>query len=183
VDADRLFLETLLELNRYLTLGDDYSMLRAAALLRQMLMDQRPLVHQANRSHKLKLRFVVCGRHYREVVLGYNPGFYSSLGGIHVSGPFPQQAEELSLDQYLATPVLKLGSHLLSIGDLISISANVLGGVHKGDPKTEKEHALAAFNNQVSAFGQTIGAAQLRPALLIAIEAMEPLRQAVQAAS
>jgi hypothetical protein len=137
-------------------------------------------VHQVNRSRRLDLRFVVCGRQYRETVLADGPVFYSALGGIHSSGLLPHQAEEFSLDQFLATPVLKLGDQLLSIADLVSISANVLGGVHKGNPRTEKEQALSDFNKQVSAFGHTIGAAQMRPVILIALDALEPLKEAVE---
>jgi hypothetical protein len=38
---------------------------------------------------KLQMRFTVCGRPYREVTFADDPVFYSALGGIHSSGPFP----------------------------------------------------------------------------------------------
>jgi hypothetical protein len=180
MDPGPLLLATLDELKRYVAAGDDYAMLRAAALLRQLLIDGAPLVHQANRSHRLKLRFPVCGRQYAELVLADGPVFYSALGGIHRSGPRGHQVELFSLDEFLAAKVLKLGSHILTIGDLISISANVLGGVHKGTPNTEKEQALELFNKVVIAFGHPISAAQMKPVVLVALEALEPLAEAVR---
>jgi hypothetical protein len=179
MEAAALFLETLTELERYVAIGDDYSMLRGAALLRQLLLDENPLVHQVNRTHKLKIRFIVCGRPYREVVLARGPVFYSALGGIHTSGPFPHQAEHVPLDKFLATQVVKLGNQLLSIGDLISISANVMGGVHKGEPRTTKERILADFNRQVTVGGQTLSAAQLKSVILVVLESLKPIHKAV----
>jgi len=110
MEDEELFIAKLMELERYLAAGDDYSMLRAAALLRQLLLDSAPLSHRVNRNAKLKLRFTICGRRYREVVLVDGPVFYSALGGIHKSRPMPHQAEDVALDQLLTTPVLKLGS-------------------------------------------------------------------------
>jgi hypothetical protein len=40
MDASDLFLESLAELERYVAIGDDYAMLRAAALLRQLLIER-----------------------------------------------------------------------------------------------------------------------------------------------
>lgn len=178
MDSERLFLATLDELARYVAIGDDYAMLRAAALLRQVLMDEFPLMHQVNRAHHLKVTFPVCGRRYTEVVLEDDPAFFSALGGIHRSGP-ASRPEMLSLDHFLATKVLKLGPTVLTVGDLISISANVLGGVHKGIPQTEEEQVLQGFSRVV---GRSITAAQMRPVVLVALEGLAPLAQAVRSA-
>jgi hypothetical protein len=150
MDETTLYLSTLEDLQRLVALGDDYSMLRASAMLRQLFLDSSPLVHQVNRQHRVKLRFPVCGRGYTAVVLEDAPTFYSALGGIHSSGPMSHSVEQLNLDQFLATPVLKLGPQVLSVRDLISISANVLGGVHKGKPTTPEDRALAEFGRVVS---------------------------------
>jgi len=180
MNSDQLLVATLSELKRYVEVGDDYTMLRAAALLRQLLMDESPLVHQVNRAHRLKLRFLVCGRRYAEVVLADGPIFYSALAGIHRSGTTGHQAEMLPLGEFLAAKVLKLGPCTLTIADLISISANVLGGVHKGPPNTQKEQALEQFNQVVTAFGHPISAAQMKPVVLVVLDALEPLANAVR---
>ena len=179
MDSERLFLGTLGELERYIVIGDDYAMLRAAALLRQLLTGESPLMHQVNRSHRLKVTFPVCGRRYTEVMLADNPTLYLALGGIHRSGS-PERPEMLPLDHFLAVKVLKLGPNTLTVGDLISISANVLGGVHKGTSKSEKEQALEGFNRTVIAFGHPISSAQMKPVILVALEGLAPLARAVR---
>lgn len=182
MDPKALFVATLGELERYVVVGDDYAMLRASALLRQLLVDQHPLVHLVNRVYKLPLKFTVCGRPYREVVFADDPVFYSAIGGIHRSGPLPHQAELLSIDQFLATTVVKVGEELLTIRDLISISANVLGGVHKDEPKEGKERALADFRQHLEfPGGRALNAEQMMPIILIVLDALEPLRLAVNA--
>jgi hypothetical protein len=144
-----------------------------------MFLDASPLVHQVNRRHKVKLQFPVCGRSYTAVALEDAPIFYSALGGLHSSGLMGHSVESLSQDQFFATPVLKLGPQVLRVQDLIDISANVLGGVHKGVPKTGKAEALAAFNRTVSVAGRTIGAAQLKPVILVALDGLQPLADLV----
>jgi hypothetical protein len=180
MEASKLFLSSLAELHRYVGIGDDYAMLRAAALLRQLLMDESPLIHQVNRAFHLKIRFSVCGRKNAEVLLQMGPSFYSALAGIHRSGSMSHQLEELSLDEFLSTKVLKFGAHLLTVHDLISISANVLGGVHKGTARSEKEQAIESFNQKVFAFGHPICAAQMKPVVLVALEGLETLARAVR---
>ncbi len=89
------------------------------------------------------------------------------------------QAEGLSLDEFLAVRALKLGPQILTIADLISIASNVLGGVHKGSARTENEQALERFNETVNAFGHPISAAQMKPVILVVLDALEPLANAV----
>jgi hypothetical protein len=61
VDHDRLFLETLRDLN-YKVRGDAsaYELLRASALMRQLLLDSSPLVHKVNRrrQHRITYRWL-----------------------------------------------------------------------------------------------------------------------------
>ena len=181
MDPERLFLATLDELARYVAIGDDYAMLRAAALLYQVLMDESPLMHQANHAHRLKVMFPVCGRRYMEAVLALNPSVYMELDSLHRSRS-PDSPEMLSLDHFLASKVLKFGPNVFTVRDLISISANVFGGKHKGAPRTEEEQALQEFNQAVKAFGLPISAAQMRPVVLVALDGLAPLAHAVRSA-
>ena len=73
MEANLLFLQTLRDLRERVESGTQYDMVRATALLRQLLLDDSPLVHQVNKVFQLKLRFEVCGRRYTESVLKLNP--------------------------------------------------------------------------------------------------------------
>jgi hypothetical protein len=56
--VDELFLFTLEDLEQRVELGrGEYDALMAAWLLRKLLLDELPLIHEANRSRRLKLRF------------------------------------------------------------------------------------------------------------------------------
>ena len=58
MDVDRLLLETLDDLEtRTWPEASEYDLLRAAALLRELLLDASPLVHQVNRAAQIPLRF------------------------------------------------------------------------------------------------------------------------------
>ena len=57
MDLDKLFLRTLGQLEYLLRVGDDYAVIRASALIRQLLLDDYPLADQVNRNHKLKILY------------------------------------------------------------------------------------------------------------------------------
>ena len=60
VDRDRLFLETLQDLEtRSAGRATEYEVLRSAVLLRELLLDESPLVHQVNRDRNMPLMFRV----------------------------------------------------------------------------------------------------------------------------
>jgi hypothetical protein len=180
MDAEALFLSTLDDLGQRVEAADEYSLLRGTALLRQLLMEGDRLVDVVNRSHRLKLRYEVCGRRYTEVVLEDNPVFYSALGGIHRSGSQAPSAELLPLDDFLKTTVLVVKGKRITIGELITYAANVAGGVHLGKPRDAEVEALAEFR-EVVALGQPVQIAQLRSVILVVLDALDALRRAVEA--
>ena len=60
MDPDQLFLKTLSDLERRTgSEASEYDVLRSSALLRQLLLDGSPLVHQVNRHRRLTLVFRV----------------------------------------------------------------------------------------------------------------------------
>lgn len=61
VDADRLFVHTLTDLEQRGCATDEYTVLMAAALLRKLLLDGTRLMDQVNAKHKLEPRFRISG--------------------------------------------------------------------------------------------------------------------------
>ena len=61
MQADQLFLRTLEDLDRRTTVADEYEALLAAGLLRKLLLDEAPLVHQVNRYRRERIRFRING--------------------------------------------------------------------------------------------------------------------------
>jgi hypothetical protein len=58
-DKEQLFLETVSDLRDHIKTGTSYKLKRASGLLRQLLVDETTLLSQANRKHRLKIRFSV----------------------------------------------------------------------------------------------------------------------------
>lgn len=180
MELEELFIHTVDDLRTKVEAGDDYSILRATALLRQLLMDGHSLTHQVNRTYRIRLGFEVCGRSYRDIMLSTNPDFYSSLDGIHKSGLLAGSVEPISLDQLLSEPVLVSDGQVFTVGDLIRHGANVDGGVHRGQPRNDLEQALSDLaNGSFMVAGQAINYRQLRPIALIMLDGLEPVYKTI----
>jgi hypothetical protein len=186
MQVEELFLRTVEDLRDRVQEGDEYALIRATALLRQLILDGANLVDQVNRAHKLKIRYTVCGKKFSEHILARKPALFSSLGGIHVSGLFAHQREECTREQFLKTIVLSVGGHTFTIQDLIDHAAHVAGGVHAGSARNDRERVLSEFRGLIirePTQQLTPQIVELRGISLIVLDAIEPLRQKVIAAA
>lgn len=67
---DELFLYTMRDLRRRVEAPtDEYDLLMAAGLLRKLLLDDQPLVHQVNRRLRLKFAFEIATNDAYEAVI------------------------------------------------------------------------------------------------------------------
>ena len=181
MDDEDLFLHTLSDIEEKLGCGDEYSMLRASALLRQLLLDGSALLHRVNRKYRIRVTFGVCGRARAEARIAQNVNFYSALGAIHVSGSQSHTREEVGLDAFLGAKVLKLRDQVLTVRDLISHSANVLGGVHRAEPKDgdEKARELSEWARLEGDASIRINTLQMRSLIMVVLDALKPLHDRV----
>lgn len=58
-ETERWFLETLVDIDLRLVEGSRYNLIRGAGLLRQLLLDEQPLMHRANRAYGVEITFEV----------------------------------------------------------------------------------------------------------------------------
>ena len=58
-DAEHFFIEALDDLHRSIRSKDDYEVIRAAAIIRQLFLDDPDLAHVVNRNYHHKLRFEI----------------------------------------------------------------------------------------------------------------------------
>lgn len=175
---------------RYERLGDlttgarPEQLIDLPVILRQLLVDGTPLVHQVNRAHHLRLRFTL-GLSARE-----RSEEMASLGlpipDVHLLAMLPPNEPKLEVDleKLLAHEVVKIGSNYYSAHELLDACANKLGGVHF-DPKGADHEvvrdiaALGQFLEQMgigSAFGVLLLLAR------VTYVGLSPLYEAVQAA-
>jgi hypothetical protein len=116
--ADELFLLTFEDLEDRVALGrGEYDALISAWLLRKLLLDEQPLVHRANRSRRLKLKFRMYDDQPPEGIEGWGPGYFLWPDPENQSG---RPIVELTLDQFLSRPTLVAFGHIITVRDLTS---------------------------------------------------------------
>lgn len=145
----RFFLETIAELDRRTHSRSEYEVLRASALLRQILTDG--LLAEANRHYQEKIRFTVALHPYPPSLEGQGFTFVEidPTVGIAVA------SRRLKLDQFLKTECLWYQNTPATVLDLIRLCANAMGGVHLKDSESEHQEALRALSGAYVIPGQT----------------------------
>jgi hypothetical protein len=184
VTRDELFLETLRDLGtRTAVEASEYDVLRSSALLRQLLLDDDPLVHQVNRDRRLRLVFRTNVSEPIWKKAGIEPpAFWSRHDGLDPETALvPPEVAELKRDGLLASVVMIVDGRNFTVRDVVDQAAHVLGGVHAGKPREEAQEALSAV---AAAF--RIGNADpitgaLRAISRIVLRALQPLRREIEA--
>lgn len=176
MNACELFKRVYEDLEEIDSQASEYEMLRAATLLRQLLLDDAPLIHRANEKLKLPLSFPVCGIEYVKTVFGLNPDNYIALESIHtstrISGDGPNL---LSLSDFLSTPVLITNGSIQTIEIVIKHAAIILGGVHFGIPVYNERLEPAYMNDNITSFDLPISVQQLKPIIRVTLDGLRPL--------
>lgn len=176
MNACELFKHVYKDLEEIDSQASEYEMLRAATLLRQLLLDGAPLIHIVNEKLKLPLRFPVCGIEYVKTVFDLNPDNYQALDSIHtstrISGDGPKL---LSLSDFLSTPVSITNGSIQTIEIVIKHAAIILGGVHFGIPKYNEQLEPSYTNDDITSFGLPISAQQLKPIVRVTLDGLKPL--------
>lgn len=172
--TESLFLDTIEDIQQKLSQPSHYNLIRAAGLLRQLLLDGAPLVHQVNREYREILAF--------EVVPGLDgvpltPEYHWCDISPDTGPPIPSR--HVNLPGFLATPCLAVRGQRFSVHEVISCCANVLGGVHWAAPKTERELSLVALQNTIEAGSESMIDATLRSICSVAVWGLEPLLRAM----
>jgi hypothetical protein len=117
-DAEFMFLSTLAGIDQKVAEGSRYSLIRAAGLLRQLLLDATPLVHEVNRAYGKEIEFKVMDYHSQPPITPQ--AHWEDLDGSH----FPGAATvSVNLDKLLRAPCLKLDKTTATVRDLILVCA------------------------------------------------------------
>jgi len=75
----------------------------------------------------------------------------------------PEKTMRVDLDKFLATPMLKSDGHIFSVREVIKGCANMMGGIHVGVGRDEKEKAFLILD-KASESDKQITLAALRAA-------------------
>jgi hypothetical protein len=173
MEVDRLFIETLDDLRGRAVWGaSEYALLRAAALLRELVLDDRPLVLAVNRARQHQLT-------YRVREPPPNPRLLAWLGIDPAETAEGGAVQDLRIKELLAFPMFFLDRSTLTVKDLILLGANVLGGVHLGPAKTASHQAHEIYPLKIKHGSTPLELVALVPITAVLLRGLEPLREAV----
>lgn len=181
-DIEILFLRTLDDLEDRIKSHDPYEILGISALIRKLLLDSYPLVDQVNRNYKLKICFetVYSGSDQLEWMekMGMHPLLWIIPDGLDVAPPeLPRNI--INRQRFLSTTVLAVRGKRYSIRDIVLFEANVMGGVHAGSPKDEKQRVIAQINETLTVEGYRASLKLLKSIGRVVLEALKSLHHDV----
>lgn len=183
MDVDRLFVYTLRDLQRRTGATDEYEVLMSAALLRKLLLDKERLMDQANRSHRLDLRFRICGvSPLEQLMYKESPTFWAIEDALDPELPLARTPFDATRDEFLKRRVMRFDGNWITVRDVITQLANVEGAVHSGKAKDERQRALQAASRFYSRAGLPGVVNHVRLIGCITVRGLTPLHDAVVAA-
>ncbi len=148
---EQIFLQTIEDLKDRVENCTEYNLLKSSGLLRQLLIDENSLLNQANKAHKLKIRFRVQQRFdmFLERKSTTDGKTWQPLYGMIQILPAEESSyvELLTLDNFLKYKLLFNGEFGYSVLDIIKICAHKYGGIHLEDIKKPNDLPLDSLNN------------------------------------
>jgi hypothetical protein len=189
-EIEELFIESLADLRDRISEPSRYDNLKASAILRQLLVDDYPLLHLVNREYHHKTLFITRQLEYVEplkVIDGQvQPGMIINIEKIvPLENELEENLEKLSIDQFLRKKCLIYNQYVYNVIDIIKINANIQGGVHAGAPRKDNEHAAIELANLKILIGFNNGAqvsvitGLIPPVAQIVIKSLEPIEKLI----
>ncbi len=177
MEPKELFLRTLDDLEKQLGSNDPYEILGISALIRKLFLDDNPLVDQVNRESRIKVEFCIAVSNILNNPKIPTPDFYSEQDGLDPDTAPPMFARQtVNRDKFFKTIVMLSEGKSYTVRDTIAFEANVMGGVHAGSPKDEKDRALMTIAHTWSIGGYPASLRQLKGIGRVVLKALQPLR-------
>lgn len=179
--SDWLFVNVMNDLQGVIDAPDNYKILKAAAEVRQLLMDGDRLAHIVNREYRVPLEFEICDDWETDFLkmLSQSVDFLTVLDGIYPESNLMKTTPvKVSFDRFLSHRVILFQGQYITVADVIRNLANVRGGVHLGTAKKEPDKAFEGMN--MFRIGDAeVAIAQFLPIIRVVVKALSPLKQAV----
>jgi hypothetical protein len=181
LEVDALIVRTFEDLHRSTNSPDEYEVLRASQLIRQLLLDgSNSLVDRVNRTHKLKLKYLAVPVTPPSAIGSPSTAPWCALDEIDPcldsTGSPPV---EFRWDKFQKLIVAASGGHTHSVHDIIDYLAHIAGGVHIGIPSNDRERVLAALESKLPGLAISPIAVTLRAIGRIILRGLSELRDRV----
>lgn len=179
-DDKKFFLNVLDNLRQKCASNSNYDLIKAAGLLRQLLIDDPPLIDYINKKYKERIRFKV-NRRSGQVPIFKGPDgkpliHVMSFGFMNPPESNPS-VEYLNKDYFLKYKVLDFHGHEVTLHELLKLNANKKGGVHLDSSLDGKESivnmANSAFNFSKDISGGSYSISEMGKIVLNALSELE----------
>ena len=187
-DLKVFFINTLDELRQKCNTESKYNYVKASGILRQILIDENPLLDLVNKEYRKKILFEVIKPTppKPKQSIGSDGTIWIDLGmGMSFMSPSKDKSrnEMLTKDQFLKRSVISFEHQDISVLEIIKLNANKIGGVHI-DPKRPnsiKDMNILIGNSAMNFKGDiTGGAFQINEISLIVLKAVNELEELVK---
>ena len=169
-EDEYLFLSTVVDIDHKVHEGSQYSLIRAAGLLRQLFLDAMPLVHVVNRPYRQKIEFETIDYRQQHPI---SPDAHK----VELDSYFFPGAKTIKIDleDFLKAPCFRIGDITATVRDLIRACANVKGGVHLGKAKTSEENIVLDWDRTFRLLGEEPSLKAIAGVCRVALRGLEPL--------
>lgn len=181
-EKEKLFVNTIIELEERFNKKTEYDLLKASGLIRQLIVDANPLVAQVNKKYKLKIKYKVVKRFKLDFAnIDSNGTEWSNLSSMVFISPSKSSnfVELLNKHEFFKYQLLSHHDTPFTVLDVIKICANKYGGVHSEDIRKGKNleldrmSSLITFNGSKSVFHVVYGIIE------VCLNAFKPLKNAI----
>jgi hypothetical protein len=138
-------IRSLLELQERVVHADRIHLLEASSILRRILLDAHPLAHSVNRTYKCRIKFPVVPERVDDNAPEGSTYTYINLSPLYASN---DEVRLVSWDQFLALIAVRGKDEAFTVREVLDVCANVKGGVHFDDPKSEIADQLLNLDKQ-----------------------------------
>lgn len=182
MELRHLFLHVCDELQQKSTYAEsEYDMIRASGLIRQLLLDADPLVHQMNRQYRVgTIRFTV----HRPKISGLfddtvgPPSTHLAPGIDPARNPSTYTVETVKLREFLAVKCAQVHGEDYTIHDMIDYCAHIAGGVHRGVANSARDKHLESLSSRMQLLDVSAVAYFMISVGTVVLAGMRPLIEA-----
>jgi hypothetical protein len=171
---EQLYLKTIDDLNNRISSHDPFNILSASVKIRELFLADQPLVDLVSEQYKSNFTFDVCLPTPDPSGLP-DPAVFSIQEELDPDTSRPGQlTSQLAKDQFLKIILIDINGKKYSIKDVVLSGVTIMGAIHSGSAKSEKEQVLKAVNDQML-IGFSASLRQLQAIGRVVIKALNPL--------
>lgn len=154
----------------------EIDLLDLAAILRQLLLDDYPLIHKVNANHHLKLSFHV-GTFRNQP--DENVMLQSLEDGLDPeTRPSGSPSKHVDFDGFIKHQILFIKGTGHSVRDVIKLGSDVAGGVHQTQNPKDRQRLIAEYSVRIGIGGLPGAIRQLKAIARVALKGLRPLIEA-----